>query len=571
MGSTGRFLRQVAHTRPSQLFHRALARARAALHDAAPALSRPLQRTRVTGTSAHPPRAVFAPRVQLLGQRDGRTVACLLGLELPLGSTLDWRGRGRSALERFHLHYMEYVEAVDDDSFVRLALDWIERNPRARRGSWRDDWNSYVIAVRSVVWMQQLSERGRGIPPHARSRMEASLLEQLAHLASHLELDIVGNHLLKDAKALLWASRYFEGSTPRAWERIATRVLQREMEEQILADGMHYERSASYHAQVFADLVECASIARGRLRARLLGKLEPMAQVIVDLAHPDGLACLFNDAGLHTSYSPDECLRAWETVSQGRVRRRGLFSLPQAGYFGLRAGDSLLVADCGAIAPDHLPAHGHGDVLSFEWSVGGERIIVDAGVAEYEPGLARDEARATSSHNTLTLDGLDQAEFWSSFRVGRRPRVRVVRHEVHASGFVLEGEHDGYRHLAGAPIHRRRFVATPRSLVIEDEVRGGRGQRVETRLLLHPSVQARLMQGRLALLRSGDVEVSVECRGTLRLEPAFWSPDIGVRLETRQLVLELPAAPCRGTLRIQRIDRADARDDAGAPELRVAA
>ncbi|MFM7298997.1 MAG: heparinase II/III family protein, partial [Planctomycetota bacterium] len=486
--------------------------------------------------------------------------AHIAGATVALNESLDWSGSGRSALERFHLHYMEYLEALDDERFTQLVLDWIERNPHARAGSWRTGWNSYVIAVRAVVWMQQLAERGPGLRAGTRRRIEGSLLEQLARLASHLERDIVGNHLIKDAKALLWAARYFEGPTAREWGALATRILLAELEEQVLPDGMHYERSPSYHAQVFADLVECASIARGELRARLLAKLEPMAQVLSDLSHPDGLPCLFNDAGLHTSYSPDECLRAWESVCGGRVRRRALFSLPDAGYFGLRAGDSLLVADCGVLAPAHLPAHGHGDVLSFEWSLGGQRIFVDAGVAQYEPGALRDEARATASHNTLTIDGADQAEFWSSFRVGRRPHVRVLRHECHAGGFVLEGEHDGFRHLPGAPLHRRRIVATPRTLVFEDEVIGGRGQHVEARLLLHPDVKAVVGKERLAILRCGDLELVVETRGALRVERAWWSPDIGVRIPTSRLVIELPPAPCRGVVRIQRIDRVGATD-----------
>lgn len=503
-----------------------------------------------------PPRALLAPRVALVEPLDGILHAVLAGKRVAIEVPPDWNGRGLNALQRFHLHYMEYLEAVDDERFVSLVLDWIERNPRARRGSWRSGWNSYVIALRAVVWMQQLAERGSGLRSGARARIERSLGEQLGHLASHLERDIVGNHLVKDAKALLWASRFFEGPEPRAWGALAERILLAELDEQVLEDGMHFERSPSYHAQVFVDLAECASIARGHLRARLLAKLEPMAQVVVDLSHPDGLPCLFNDSGLHTSYSPDECLRAWETVSQGRVQRRGVFALREAGYFGLRAGDSLLVADCGSIAPDHLPAHGHGDVLSFEWSIGGQRIFVDAGVAEYEPGSVRDEARSTRSHNTLSIDGCDQAEFWSSFRVGRRPRVSMLRHESHSGGFVLEGEHDGYRHLAGAPVHRRRLVATPRTLVIEDEVRGGVGQRVEARLLLHPSVTAMVGKERMAILRCGELELLVETRATMRLERAWWSPDIGVRIPTQRLVLELPPAPCRGSLRIQRLDRA---------------
>lgn len=555
MSGAARFLRQVVHTRPAQLWHRALARARHVLHDAAPLLSRPIRAPRIECASALPPRAVFAPRVALVEPLDGVLHAVLAGKRVAIDVPPDWSGRGLSALQRFHLHYMEYLESVDDERFAAFALDWIERNPVSRRGSWRTSWSSYVIAIRAVVWMQQLAERGAGLRTGARVRIERSLGEQLAHLASNLERDIVGNHLIKDAKALLWASRYFDGHEPRAWGALAERALLDELDEQVLDDGMHYERSPSYHAQVFADLVECAAIARGALRARILAKLEPMAQVLVDLSHPDGLPCLFNDAGLHTSYSPDECLRAWETVSQGRVQRRSIFALEEAGYFGLRTGDSLLVADCGSIAPDYLPAHGHGDVLSFEWSLGGQRIFVDAGVAEYEAGQVRSEARATRSHNTLSIAGRDQAEFWSSFRMGRRPRVKVLRHESHTGGFVLEGEHDGYRHLAGAPIHRRRLVATSRTLVIEDEVRGGRGQAVEARLLLHPSVTAVVGKERLAILRCGALELLVESRATMRLERAWWSPDLGVRIPTQQLVFQMAPAPCRGTIRIQRVDR----------------
>ncbi len=553
MTALGRFLRQALHTRPSQLAWRALTSCRHRLHDLGPALSVPL----LGSTDAFPrklaPRAVFAPRVQLVECDRDAIHACILGERLRLDRSPDWRGRGQTLLTRFHLHYMEYLEALSDERFASLVLDWIERNPLRRRGSWRDAWSSYVISLRCVVWMQQLAERHNALPGSTVERIHRSLVEQLAHLASHLEWDVRGNHLIKNAKALLWASRYFEGSCAEEWCSLAERVLRRELAEQILSDGMHYERSPSYHAQVFADLVECASVARGELRAALLAHLEPMAQALVDLSHPDGMPCLFNDAGLHTSYSPDECLRAWGTVTGGRVSRRNVFALPASGYYGLRSGDALLVADCGEIAPRHLPAHGHGDVFAFEWSMGGQRFIVDPGVFQYESGPLRDEARSTRSHNTLTVGGMDQAEFSSSFRVGRRPRVSRLRYEPHACGFVLEGEHDGYRHLAGSPRHRRRFVATATSLVIEDEVLGGRGQHVQSSVLLHPSVSAVVADGRMAILRCEGVEVLVESRAHMRLESAFWSPDLGVRIATQRLVFEHADAPSRSTVRLQRL------------------
>lgn len=553
MSAPGRLLRQVLHTQPSQLAWRALSVVRRGLHEVAPQLAIPLRRTSDLLPRALGPRTVFAPRVHLVDTATNGCYAQLLGERVRLDPAPDWSGAGRSALQRFHLHYMEYLESVSDERFVALVLDWIDRNPLTRRGAWRTAWSSYVISLRTVVWMQQLVERRASLRGSTVERIERSLVEQLAYLAAHLERDIRGNHLIKNAKALLWASRYFEGRTAQAWGSVAARVLRRELRDQILPDGMHFERSPSYHAQVFADLVECAAVAQGALRATLLAHLEPMAQVLVDLSHPDGLPCLFNDAGLHTTYSPDECLRAWGSVSGGRASRRAVFALPASGYYGVRSEDMLFVADCGEIGPKNLPAHAHGDVLSFEWSLGGRRFVVDPGVFEYEAGLLRDEARATRSHSTLTVSGLDQAEFSASFRVGRKPKVRRLRYEAHSSGFVLEGEHDGYSHLAGSPRHRRRFIASAGSLVIEDEVLGGRGQRVRSSLLLHPDVSVIVADGRLAMLRCDGIEVLVDSRSRMRVEAASWSPDLGVRIATHRLVFEHPDAPCRSTTRLQRL------------------
>ena len=55
-------------------------------------------------------------------------------------------------------------------------------------------------------------------------------------------------------------------------------------------------------------------------------------------------------------------------------------------------------------------------LLDFE----GQNILTDTGVSQYEEGEQRQYERGTSAHNTVVLDGLEQAEIWKSFRVGRR-------------------------------------------------------------------------------------------------------------------------------------------------------
>jgi hypothetical protein len=114
-------------------------------------------------------------------------------------------------------------------------------------------------------------------------------------------------------------------------------------------------------------------------------------------------------------------------------------------------------------------------------------------------GQWRDYARSTASHNTVTIADEDQCEFWKSFRVARRAQVTRHHYSETAGGFLLEASHDGYRHLAGAPIHTRRFDATPTSIRINDRVSGGDGQPVRARLLLHPDFQAEPTSGGLVL------------------------------------------------------------------------
>jgi uncharacterized heparinase superfamily protein len=225
--------------------------------------------------------------------------------------------------------------------------------------------------------------------------------------------------------------------------------------------------------------------------------------------------------------------------------------LRDAGYYGLRSADSYLLVDCGALGPEHLPAHGHGDALAFEWTLADKRFIVDAGVLEYERGPWRDAARATVSHNTVTIDDRDQSEFWAAFRAGRRARVTVERFEESGDDFRLTGSHDGYRALAGSPRHRRAIAARPDRLHIEDEIIGGVGQRARARVLLHPEVTVAPDTNGMVLCLDDEV-VDVECDAPVTVEDAWWFPDFGVKLRTRRIVFDYGPAPCRGSFALTR-------------------
>lgn len=451
-------------------------------------------------------------------------------------------------LWKLNLHYMEFLEECSDEDFQAIVLDWIENNPPYRPHYWMDNWNSYSLSIRCVVWMQQLAVRRARLAPENVTIIQSSIAYQIEFLKRNLELDIGGNHLIKNVKALLWAGEFFDGNHTIEWTAVGERLLASELDSQILADGMHFELSPCYHAQVFADLLECNQVLwDGGLRSKLLGRLERMASVMANLTQPDGFPCLFGDGGLTMSYSPSTILDAWSHLTGQEAQVDETFYFEEAGYAGLRRDNVYVVVDCGRTAPDSLPAHGHGDIFSFELSVGGQRIIVDKGTYEYNPGSKRYASRATHSHNTITLDDQDQSEFFGSFRVGRRARPRDVVCQHTGSGLRICGWHDGYSHLPGAPRHYREFVLSDERILIRDTVKGGEQQEVISRLLVHPKCRVQI-DGDVAVLRADFAAVQLTAEGGLfEVTEETWFPNFGEEEPTLLLSLHLGFAPIAET------------------------
>ncbi|WP_374649669.1 heparinase II/III family protein [Rhizorhabdus sp.] len=540
IGSYRRFARELAfarHVPPGRILRRLVLTAKRRWSDVRP----PRFDHPAPARAPHLPQPVLAPRIGMIDRDDAVLKLRFLDHEEPVGTPIDWSARDTGVaaqLWRMHLHYMEFLEEATAAEGLDWILHWIEDNRPDRKGFWRDIWFPYTISLRVVVWMQFVARHAEALPEEAEARIADSLAEQLRYLVDYVETDIGGNHLIKNAKALLWASAYFTGAEAESWGRIGGQLLRTELPVQILSDGVHFERSASYHAQVFADLVEIRSLPiDAALAAELDERLPAMAQTLVDLAHPDGLPAHFNDSGLTMAYAPEVCLDGYARIGGLCPVPRAVFACPAAGYFGARSESAYIVADCGPIGPDELPAHGHGDVLSFELSLRGERLIVDQGVFEYTAGARRQASRSCANHNTLALEGGDQADFFGRFRVGRRPRVRVSEWQAGQDGFRLEGEHDGFAHLPGHPRHSRRFTMTPNGLDIEDRITGRASRDASISFLLHPSVSAEPLSPTQWRLRSSIAEAILTCDLPVVPEYACWWPDLGVEQPTQRLVV----------------------------------
>lgn len=429
---------------------------------------------------------------------------------------------------------------------ARYLEDWLTRCDVDRPGARALAWNAFAIATRLGWWSRayrRLRVAGwRERYPELHDRFVASYWKQAAYLEQHLEWDLRANHLLRDAIGLLWAGRFFDHATARRWLAKGTQLAVEQAEEQVLADGGHFERSPMYHIHVLEDLVTATLLVTGeRVAGRLREACRKMAEFVAWVRHPDGEIPLLNDAAMGSVSSPSEAIAMARAVGAevDPTPRRGGKHFRDTGLVVHHGSRWSVFFDVGAVGPDVQPGHAHADTLTLCASVDGCRILVDPGTHSYDLDETRRYDRSTRAHNTVCVDGLDSSEVWHIFRVGRKARVHDVRVTMEDDRVVAGAWHDGYRHLAGRPRHERIVETTDDALVLRDHIHGGGTHEVAGGLLLAPQWSVRESErGWLLSHEELQVRVTLEAPRDVRREVVVvpYHPQYAVSVDTRRLV-----------------------------------
>jgi uncharacterized heparinase superfamily protein len=455
-----------------------------------------------------------------------------------------WDDPAEAKLWRYNLHYFDDLGA--DGAAARtgwhqaLIARWIAENPPPVGTG----WEAYPVSLRLINWIKW-SIAGHNPGPE----MLHSMAIQARWLAQRLEWHLLGNHLFINAKALFFAGHFFAGDEAKAWIDTAVGIFNRELDEQFLADGAQFELSPMYHALGLEDLLDLINIARrypaplpAALLERLATKAAKAAYWMKAMDHGDGGISFFNDAAFDIAPTSQQLLDYLHALGLSDPPVVGGATwLAASGYARLAEGEALLLADLAAIGPDYLPGHAHADSLSFEFSLGRERIFVNSGTSVYGVGEERHRQRGTAAHNSVVVADANSSEIWSGFRVGRRARIIAPKVAAAADQLTAEAAHDGYRYLSGSPQHFRRFALAAKSLTIADVVSGQHGAAVW--LHLHPAVMAEPSAPNCFRLTtaSGRRLTLTLVGGDSRVAPSTWHPRFGLAEPNQCLVLPLAA------------------------------
>jgi uncharacterized heparinase superfamily protein len=409
-----------------------------------------------------------------------------------------------------------------------------------------------VAAARVSAWLGHWDFLAATAEDGFRKRLLVRLAQDARGVVASLPAEALHRGALVTIKGAIAAAVALE---EEPWLTRALRFLPGEIERQFHPDGGHVERSPAQLLYALQDLIEIRNLLHGagvNAPPQLGTALERAGQALRLFRHGDGGLALFNGSREEGTALVDLVL------TQGQARGRAPMLLEDTGFHRMLAGRTLVIADAGAPAPGRardlasgLPRgadrFAHAGTLSFEMSVGRDRLIVNCGAAPAGETEWRDALRATAAHSTLVIADTNSAELKEG-GLGRRPeRVEAERHEAGGAQW-LEASHDGWRKPFGA-VHRRRLylAETGDDLRGEDHLElaeqgGARPPAFVLRFHLHPNVTAnplqegdgvllRLPSGHGWRLRAKGARVSVEESVYLGAEPPRRSNQIVLHAE----------------------------------------
>jgi hypothetical protein len=413
-----------------------------------------------------------------------------------------------------HQHLPRLAKAyhwTGDERYAAEAVaqlrGWIEQNPPGLGINWQ---SSLEIGIRTISWLWTifLLLPSAHFDDAAAQRIGDSLFAQLEHVHRYTsEFSSPNTHLIGEAAALFIGGIVFRDRKHSAqWMRQGAALLVREADRQILDDGVHGELSASYHCYALDFYLQALVLTEPnhfRFPERMRRKVEGMLNFVMHLTTPigtipplgddDGGRALalqqrnygsFNDAlglgaGLfqRTDFKHragdfrEETFwllgkKAWESFelldSSPPAENQAVFS--NAGYAIQRSGwgplASQLVFDIGGLGM-LTGGHSHADALSLVLFGNGRELLVDPGTYVYNCAPEwRSWFRSTPAHNTVSIDGLDQAETGGTFRWKTRMSTRTLRDPSFPPEY-LEAEQDGYERLQHGVTHRRGILHIP--------------------------------------------------------------------------------------------------------------
>lgn len=357
-------------------------------------------------------------------------------------------------------------DAVRGVETVSRLLSALERTHPIGRGNFHFVWTPIALSLR-VMGLSTAVELARQAGVPSESEELKVIRRHIAYCADLLDLTAeryLGYNHTAFSETALAVSACMAGKMKACSEYsdAAARIICKH----VLSDGLWEERSPTYHIHML--LLARGVLALGAISQEMgdiLSKVaERMTQALSAIVHVDGEIAVLNDAAIEDSVAPSAVGWKLPTAMVSCV------VLAKSGYALLRNQNTSLVFDAGIMGPDDVIGHGHGDFLSIDLCWRGERLIVDPGVASITGGIKRQKTRSAHFHNGPGYLEREPAEFFGTWRVGRRGRADFFGDVSRFDSDCLEvfGWCDGYAPFTKGGIVARKVKMFSEKIILND-------------------------------------------------------------------------------------------------------
>jgi len=468
-----------------------------------------------------------------------------LNKEIDFGTSIDWDrdelNQG-TKLWKLNLHYhdflfdiaLSYKETLDKkylNYLEKTINDWIDKNPIGTKGYGGDNWNSYCLSLRIVSWIKIYLLLEESLSDSFKERFIESLWIQGAFLYDNLELDILGNHLIKNYKALHYLGEFFQ---EKKYSKEAEKLYINHIAKQFTPSGMHEELAPMYSGIILEDLIEVYLITKEKALEELIHK---QYQTLSYLIGTDKKFTYFNDSVNKNGIEFEQLEELYLKIFPNNPLKEPPYTFNFDGYLGFENPHEKLIFDAGDVVSGNQPGHGHCDALSFEYFLGEEKLFTNSGVYEYNNGERRTYARSTKAHNTLSFNNLEQSEIWSSFRMARRAKVEFYLEELTTNTLKVEGHVEGFD-FNQKVVHKRTLIKEKSQLQTIDSVESKMQKDSEIFFHLMPPFLFKKEGDNLYIVKDTQTIATVEADAPYQLTTTPLFPEFGKELEKSTLILQ---------------------------------
>lgn len=394
-------------------------------------------------------------------------------------------------------------------TFASQMMGWILENPISEQTR-EKTWRTIEAGIRAENWIKAMGYmiKNPNITDEVLEAFTGSMLLHGQYLASNKRsFSTKSNWGVLESSGLFAIGKMLEGCTTgstkqcgREYAQLALERLERQLDTQVMDDGVHWEQSPMYHNEVLRcclEVLRIAGVYGTEVPSGIISLTKAMAYADLFWQKPDGTQPAGGDSDstdirdilTASAYQFKEPLlksgafpmfdyeSIWDygraaaleyELLDSKEPKEELIWLKDSGNWYLRsdwgAGADYLHVRCGGLGG----GHGHFDKLHIDLVVNGEDFLIDPGRYTYVDGAQRYRLKSAAAHNTVTVDGQEYTHCLDPWGVSGLPMPVNGGCKKKEGYTYIRCGHTGYMER-GVLVNRHIVAVGTKAYVICDE------------------------------------------------------------------------------------------------------